>query len=65
LIKIDTPYRLYTLKYFRVKKVELPFVKYSSSQIKKCYDDRILISHTLNLVNAGKLLSLKFSKHVI
>ncbi|WP_439506878.1 ParB N-terminal domain-containing protein [Sediminibacterium sp.] len=62
---IDGHHRYHALKQFGIKKIPVTFINYSSPSIKAYFDDRILKSDIINIVNQGKLLPPKSSKHVI
>ncbi len=64
-IIVDGHHRYHALKHFGLNKIPVTFIKYNSPEIKAYYDDRILKSEILDVVNSGKLLSPKSSKHVI
>ena len=65
MIIVDGHHRYHALKFFGIKKIPVTFIKYNSPEIKAYYDDRILKSEILEIVNTGKLLPPKSSKHVI
>ena len=65
MIIVDGHHRYHALKHFGVRKIPVTFIKYNSPQIKAYYDDRISKSEIVDIVNSGKLLSPKSSKHVI
>jgi len=64
-IIVDGHHRYHALKHFGLNKIPVTFIKYDSPEIKAYYDDRILKSEIIDVVNSGKLLSPKSSKHVI
>jgi hypothetical protein len=64
-IIVDGHHRYHALKQFGIKRIPVTFIKYNSPEIKAYYDDRILKSEILEIVNTGKLLPPKSSKHVI
>jgi hypothetical protein len=65
MIIIDGHHRYHALKILGIKKVPVTFINYNSSNIKAYFDDRILKSDVINIVNANKLLPPKSTKHVI
>lgn len=65
MIIVDGHHRYHALKHFGVKKIPVTFIKYNSPEIKAYYDDRILKTEIVDMVNSGKILSPKSSKHVI
>jgi len=48
-----------------LKKIPVTFIKYDFPEIKAYNDDRILKHEIIDIVNAGKVLPPKSSKHVI
>ncbi len=62
---VDGHHRYHAYKFFGIKKIPVTFVNYDSSLIKAYFDDRILKSEVINMVNQGNLLSPRSSKHVI
>jgi hypothetical protein len=64
-IIIDGHHRYHALKTFGVKKVPVTFINYGSAEIKAYSDDRILKYEIIDVVNSGRLLSPKSTKHVI
>ena len=65
MIIVDGHHRYHALKHFGLNKIPVTFIKYNSPEIKAFYDDRISKSEIVDIVNSGKLLSPKSSKHVI
>lgn len=64
-IIIDGHHRYHALKQFGIKKIPVTFINYNSKEIKAYYDDRISKKEIIEIVNKGKLLPPKSSKHVI
>ena len=64
-IIIDGHHRFHALKYFGIKRIPVTYIKYNSPEIKAYQDDRLLKSEVIEIVNLGKLLPPKSSKHVI
>lgn len=64
-IIIDGHHRYHALKYFGISRIPVTYIKYSSPEIKAYQDDRLLKSEIIKIVNLGKLLPPKSSKHVI
>ncbi len=64
-IIIDGHHRYHALKQFGVKKIPVTFINYNSKEIKAYFDDRISKKKIIEIVNKGKLLPPKSSKHVI
>ena len=65
MIIIDGHHRYHALKYFGLKKIPVTFIKYNTLEIKAYFDDRILKNDIIEIVNSGKLLPPKSSKHVV
>jgi hypothetical protein len=65
MIIIDGHHRYHALKHFGVKNVPVTFVNYSHPTIKAYFDDRVLKSKIIEIVDSGELLPPKSSKHVI
>jgi hypothetical protein len=65
MIIIDGHHRYHALKHFGIKRIPVTYIKYNSPEIKAYQDDRILKSEIIDIVNLGKLLPPKSSKHVI
>jgi hypothetical protein len=64
-IIIDGHHRYHALKYFGIRRIPVTYIKYNSPEIKAYQDDRLLKSEIIEIVNLGKLLPPKSSKHVI
>jgi hypothetical protein len=62
---VDGHHRYHAFKFFGIKKIPVTFINYNSSSIKAYFDDRLLKSEIISIVNQGKLLSPKSTKHVI
>lgn len=65
MIIVDGHHRYQALKQFGIKKIPVTFIRYNFPEIKAYFDDRITKNDILNVVNSGKLLPPKSSKHVI
>ena len=65
MIIIDGHHRYHALKQFGLKRVPVTFVKYNSPEISAYFDDRVSKKQVIEIVNNGKLLPPKSTKHVI
>ena len=65
MIIIDGHHRYHALKQFGVRSVPVTFINYDHPNVKAYFDDRLLKSKIIEIVNSGLLLPAKSSKHVI